>query len=123
MALTVTGFSSTRLSYKIAKESNASDSLNADVFGGAGTLYSAQFDNQSSNTAYIKIYLRSGTVTATGNSGSEPDLLFEVPANEIVDLSLPSGLAFTQLSFWVTDAAATSDAGDPGTVLLSFLCA
>jgi hypothetical protein len=120
MALTVTGFSNTSLSYKIATESNASDSLSSDIFGGSGTLYAIDFDNQSSNPAFLKIYLRSGTVTV---GTTQPDLMLHLEANKASTLQLPAGLAFTQLSFWVTDAAPTSDTGDPGTVVLTFLCA
>ena len=123
MALTVTGCSNNSLSYKIASESDASDSLSSDIFGGGGTLYAIDFDNQSGNSAFLKLYLRSGTVTAGGNSGSEPDMMFKLAANKATTIQLPAGLAFTQLSFWVTDAAATSDTGDPGTVVVTFFCA
>tara|TARA_R100000315_G_C5218528_1_gene130981 strand:+ start:525 stop:914 length:390 start_codon:yes stop_codon:yes gene_type:complete len=127
MALTVTGFSSTSLTYKIASETNASDTVQQDIFGGSGVLYAIEFDNQdTSNDAYLKLKLTSGAVTV---GTTEPDLMFHLDdaaggnANQrsATTIQLPNGLPFDQLSFWVTDAAATSDQGDPGTVVLTFL--
>ena len=120
MALTVTGFSSSSLTYKIASESDASDSASTDILGGSGTLYAIDFDNQSGNSAYLKLYLTSGTVTV---GTTQPTAMFKLAANKKSHINLPAGLAFTQLSFWVTDAAVHTDTGDPGTVLLTFLCA
>ena len=129
MALTVTGFSNTALTYKLAAETNGGDTLSADIFGGSGTLYAIDFDNQStSNAAYLKIKLTSGTISV---GTTEPDLMFKLAAAAGTNASqasrtsiqFPAGLAFSQLSFWITDAAATSDTGDPGTIVLSFLCA
>lgn len=119
MALTVTGFTSSALAYKIVHETNASDTASTDVLGGSGTLWAIDFDNSSGNAAYLKMKITSGTVTV---GTTEPDLLLELPATTACRFTLPTGLVFTQLSFWVTDAAATSDTGDPGTVLLTFLC-
>ena len=122
MALTVTGFSTSALSYKLAHEDNASDSASTDIFGGPGTLHSINFNNnQASNNAYLKLKITSGTVTV---GTTQPDLLFELPAGGASDVQIafPAGLSFSQLSFWVTDAAPYDDTGDPGTVLLTFLC-
>ena len=97
MALTVSGYSSSNLSYKIATESNAGATLAtnafADIFGGSGTLYAIDIDHKESNTtAYLK-------------------------------LKITTGLTFSQLSFWVTSDPATSHTSDPGETLITFLCA
>ena len=120
MALTVTGFSSSSLTYKMAAETNASDTASTDIFGGSGTLYAIDFDNQAGNAAYLKLYLTSGTVTV---GTTQPTVMFKLAANKRTHINLPTGLAFTQLSFWVTDAAVHTDTGDPGTVVVTFLCA
>lgn len=119
MALTVTGFTSSALAYKIVHESNASDAVSADVLGGAGTLWAIDANQQTAAIAYLKIKITTGTVTL---GTTQPDLMFEIPSSGAVMINLPAGLAFDQLSFWVTDAAAYDDTGDPGTVLLTFLC-
>ena len=73
----------------------------------------------SAAIAYLKIKITTGTVTL---GTTQPDLMFEIPSSGAVMINLPAGLAFDQLSFWVTDAVAFDDTGDPGTVLLTFLC-
>ena len=127
MALTVTGFSSNALAYKIATETNASDSASLDIFGGSGTLYAINFDNQdTSNDAYLRLKLTSGAVTV---GTTQPDMVFHLDdaagsaasQQSAITIQIPGGVAFDQLSFWVTDGAAYSDTGDPGTVVLSFL--
>lgn len=119
MALTVTGFASSALAYKIVHESNASDTANLDVTGTSGTILAINVDQQTSAIAYLKMKLTSGTYIATT---TEPDVMFEIPASGKLKINFPVPLAFTQLTFWVTDAAATSDTGDPGTVLITILC-
>ena len=127
MPLTVTGFSSSTLTYKLASESNASDSASVDVFGGSGLLHSIYFANEStSNAAYLKIKLTAGAVTV---GTTEPDLMFHLAAvasssyadRSVMKVDIPNGLAFSQFSFWVTDDDATSDTGDPGTVTVQVL--
>ena len=119
MALSVSGYSSSALAYKVVHESNASDTANLDVTGSSGRLYSIDIDQQTATACYLKMKLTAGTVTV---GTTEPDLLIELPASGKAKFDIPGGLAFSQLSFWVTDAAATSDTGDPGTVLITFLC-
>jgi|TARA_R110001583_G_scaffold147362_4_gene299438 hypothetical protein len=128
MALTVTGFSNTSLNYKLASETNAGVTPSTDIFGGAGTLHSIFVDNQNtSNAAYLKIKLIAGTVTV---GTTKPDMMFHLAAaastshadRSVTQISFPAGIRFNQLSFWVTDQPAWDDsAGDPGTVVLSFL--
>tara|TARA_R100001163_G_C5031382_1_gene171493 strand:+ start:144 stop:533 length:390 start_codon:yes stop_codon:yes gene_type:complete len=127
MALTVTGFSSSTLTYKLASETNASDSASVDIFGGAGRVHSICFANEStSNAAYLKIKITSGTVTV---GTTEPDLMFHLAAaasssyadRSVMKVDIPNGLSFSQFSFWVTDAPGTSDTGDPGTVTVQVL--
>lgn len=121
MALTVTGFSNNTLTYKIAHETNASNAASTDIFGGSGTLYAIDIDNQdASNTAYLKLKITSGTVTV---GTTEPDILLAVGPSLVHHVNFPSGLRFSQLSFWVSDDPATATNNDPGTVLLTFLCA
>ena len=119
MSLTVTGFSTGSLSYKIGHEDNASDTPSTDIFGGSGTLHAIDVNQTSNAIAYLKMKITAGTVTV---GTTQPDLMFEIPSSGAVMINLPAGLAFDQLSFWVTDAAAYDDTGDPGTVLLTFLC-
>jgi len=119
MSLTVTGFSTSSLSYKIAHEDNASDSASTDIFGGPGTLFAIDVNQTTSTICYLKMKITSGTVTI---GTTQPDLMFEIPSSGAATINFPAGLAFSQLSFWVTDAPAYDDTGDPGTVLLTFLC-
>jgi len=119
VSLTVTGFSTGSLSYKIAHEDNASDTPSTDIFGGAGTLYAIDVNQTSNSICYLKMKITAGEVTV---GTTKPDLMFEIPSSGAATINFPAGLAFSQLSFWVTDAAPYDDTGDPGTVLLTFLC-
>ena len=125
MSLTVTGFSNSALTYKIATETNAGATLGtnafSDIFGGSGTLYAIDIDHKESNTtAYLKLKITSGDVVI---GTTQPDLMFEVGASTAVHINIPTGLTFSQLSFWVTSDPATSHTSDPGETLITFLCA
>ena len=125
MSLTVTGFSNSALTYKIATETNAGATLGtnafSDIFGGSGTLYAIDIDHKENNTtAYLKLKVTSGDVVV---GTTEPDLMFQVAQSSAVHINLPSGLPFDQLTFWVTNSPAVSSTTDPGETLITFLCA
>ena len=121
MALTVSGFSSANLTYKLAYDDNISaTSPGTDVFGSSGTIHGISITNsESSNTAYLKMKITSGTVTV---GTTQPDLMFQVTAGKSTQIDFPAGLKFTQLSYWVTVNAVHTDTTDPGTIVASFLC-
>jgi hypothetical protein len=67
-----------------------------NVTGVAGTLYTAEIDNTANpaDPAYVKIYNTAAPVVGT----TPPDLVFEVPPNQLGSFVMPRGWAFTALS-------------------------
>jgi hypothetical protein len=120
MALKVSSYNSTALQHKIVYQSTVTQTVDVDVLGSSGTLYSLDIDNNHSGTIYFKVYLSSDEyVTAT----NEPDLMFRIPASTQKLISMPGGLPFSQLTFWANDAPGTTSTSAPGgTVLLTAVC-
>lgn len=120
MALKVSSYNSASLAHKIVFQSTVTQTADVDVLGSSGTIHSLDLDNQHSSTVYLKLFLSSGEyVVAT----SEPDLMFRIPASTQKILTLPAGLDFSQLTFWVNSAPGTSSTSAPGgTVLLTAVC-
>jgi hypothetical protein len=105
MALNVTGFSSASLDYKAFHDTAVVNTMVGNVTGTSGRLYHLQLDNSSSNTAvYYKVYFDADKATS-----DDPDLKIYVPASTQEILEIPAGVAFTQLSYFVTTTNATSN--------------
>tara|TARA_R110000824_G_scaffold152177_1_gene323284 strand:+ start:6974 stop:7339 length:366 start_codon:yes stop_codon:yes gene_type:complete len=120
MALKVSSYNSTALQHKIVYQSTVTQTADVDVLGSSGTLHSLHCHNSHSATIYLKVYLSSDKYVA---ATSEPDLMFSMPATTQKEFHLPSGLAFSQLTFWANSASATSSTAAPGgTVLLTAIC-
>tara|TARA_R100000458_G_C8246589_1_gene224415 strand:+ start:334 stop:699 length:366 start_codon:yes stop_codon:yes gene_type:complete len=120
MALKVSGYSSTALTYKTVEQGTVTQTADVDVLGTSGTLYSLDLDNQHSSTVYIKFFLSAGEYTA---GTSEPDLMFRIAASTSRKLDIPGGLPFSQLTFWANDGPNTSDTDAPGgTVVVIAVC-
>jgi len=116
MALTVTGFSTTALDYKIVNESGSVNTMDGNVTGSSGSLYFLDIDNQVSAVMYIKVYTTANAVIA-----DDPSIKFELASTAKEKIVFPDGLAFTELSFFSTTTKATS--GSPsapgGTVTIT----
>lgn len=105
MALNVTGFSSASLDYKAFHDTAVVNTMVGNVTGTSGRLYHLQLDNSSSNTAvYYKVYFDADKATS-----DDPDLKIYVPGSTQEILEIPGGVAFTQLSYFVTTTNATSN--------------
>ena len=97
MALNAAIFDSTVLGYKIVKQTITNATANIDVTAESGSLYDVSIANASSSNAYIKFTLTEGTVTV---GTTAPQIMFYVPAGESRKWSIPSGVAFSKLTFW-----------------------
>jgi len=120
MALKVSGYSSTSLTHKIVDQSTVTQTANVDVLGTSGTLHHITLANQHSGVVYIKFFLTTGEYTA---AVTEPDLMFRLPANTTKEFDFPSGLEFSQLTFWANANPDTPNVGAPGgTIVLTAVC-
>ena len=109
MALTVTGFSATTFDYKAFQDTAVVNTMVGNVTGSAGNLYEIEVENGGNSVIYAKIYLRASVTTA-----EDPDIKLEIPANGgsgtvTEKLCIPGGLAFSELSYFVTTTSATSN--------------
>jgi len=100
----VTGFSSASLDYKAFHDTAVINTMVGNVTGSSGRLYHLQLDNTATSTAiYYKIYFDADKATS-----DDPDLKIYVPGSTQEILEIPGGIAFTQLSYFVTTVNATS---------------
>ena len=120
MTLKVSGFSSAIATYKIVKDAVSNATAETDVTGTSGRIYHIDVSNTAgTHVSYAKFKLTSGTVTP---GTTEPDMMLAAPPSTAKAYSFPNGLAFEQLSFWTTRAAATSDTTTPNTTIITILC-
>ena len=115
MGLTSTPLDS-RFSDVAVSQTAATGTADADVFGGAKTIYSVHINNASSNVVYVKFYDDN-----TGNDSTAPVLIFEVPNGATMDVTMPDGIAFaTGVSWRCVQEAGTSGGTSPagGNVLV-----
>lgn len=103
MALTVSGFSSTALDYKAFQDTAVVNVMVGNVTGSSGTLYSLDMTNSTGSVMYIKIYLSAAAVKS-----ADPDWKIQVAGSTREVITLPSGLTFTELSYFATTTQTTS---------------
>ena len=110
MALTTADFSPTILTYKMAQETGANATAVVDVTGGGGSLYSIHVDNQAGNPSYVKFAFTTTEITV---GTTPPDLMIEVAASSVKDVTMPDGIPFSNLSFWCVAGAADNNTVAP----------
>ena len=98
MALTVTGFSAATLDYKIVHQSAASGTMDGNVTGASGKCHYLTCTNgDSGNVVYLKV-----TIAAASTVATNPALKVRIAASATETIVIPDGLAFTELSFYLT---------------------
>ena len=110
MALSAAQFDSTVLSYKIVKQTVVNATPNIDVTSESGSLYQITCINGSSDTVYLKLTITENAVTV---GTTVPEMMIRVSAGETKRWSIPSGLAFTKLSFWAVTGPTDANTGVP----------
>jgi len=107
MGLTVQGFTSNALPYKLIMDDGASQAaavaFRGNVTGTSGSLFSLNVVNIST-AMYIKVWL--GAAAALGD---DPDIKIELASGATEELIIPSGVPFTELSFMVTQTSASGN--------------
>lgn len=120
MTLKVSGFSSTAASYKIVNDADSDENVHTDVTGTSGNIYSIDISNgANTNTSYVKFKLTSGAATV---GTTEPDMVLVCGPNTAEQYHFPSGLAFSQLTFWTTRNGETTDTTAPNATIVTILC-
>tara|TARA_R110001592_G_scaffold6374_3_gene34288 strand:+ start:2876 stop:3244 length:369 start_codon:yes stop_codon:yes gene_type:complete len=102
MALTTADFASTILTYKLVAETGTNTTPLIDVTGGSGKLYAMHLDNTSNAVVYVKFAFTT-TVVTVGTTAN--DMMVKIPASTVKDITMPDGIAFTNLSFWAVAEA------------------
>lgn len=110
MALTTADFSPTILTYKMAADTDADATAVVYVTGGPGSLYSIHVDNTAGAAVYAKFAFTTSAITV---GTTPPDLMIKVPATSVKDITMPDGIAFTNLSFWCVNDEADNNAASP----------
>jgi hypothetical protein len=107
MALKVTGFATIGLPFKVVTETTSTNTMNTNVTGTSGKVYSLDLDvGQSSSTSYFKLYLGTGAVV----SGVEDiKIRLRTGAPGVKRFTMPNGIDFTEFSFFTTSTHATSN--------------
>tara|TARA_R110000824_G_scaffold266650_1_gene455646 strand:+ start:44 stop:412 length:369 start_codon:yes stop_codon:yes gene_type:complete len=98
-------FDTETLTYKIVSDAALRHASNDDVTASSGFLHSITVAN-GSNVGYLKITLTEATVVV---GTTVPDIIIKVLASTTVRVTMPSGVAFTKLSFWQTTTGADSN--------------
>ena len=119
MALTISEFGTPTLGYKILKEDGGTTnaiSFHGNATGSNGTLYAIHVANGNA-AMFLKVYFG-----AAAAKGDDPDLKIEIAANATEMISLPGGVAFTELSFFsTTDAATGASPTAPGVAVVVYM--
>jgi|TARA_R100000149_G_scaffold64986_1_gene38162 hypothetical protein len=94
------------LSYKIIQDTQLGPDAIVDVTQGSGTLYAIHVDATSATAhQYLKLKLTTSEVTP---GTTTPDMMIFVAAQQRFTVSLPSGLAYSSLSAFLTSSQADS---------------
>ena len=119
MALTINNDSNIS-TYTLIKESASGATPNSNVTGTSGKIYSLDISVAagSNYVSYVKLKLTTGAVTA---GTTEPDLMLSCVQGGTERYDFPSGLDFSQLTFWTTRNPATSDTTAPNTTTVTIL--
>lgn len=99
---------------KIVRDTDADATSEANVNGGAATIYLIEIDNttNSATTVYLKLY----NATAPTIGTTAPDIIIPCPGGSIVRASLGAATAIsfgTGLSFACVTAGGTGGTGSP----------
>lgn len=120
MALKISGFNDDLAVYKVVNDTDSDENAELDVLGSGGRIYCIHIKNDAqANSSYLKLKLSSGVVTP---GTTEPDLMLVARPSIEETYLFPSGLVFTQLSFWSTLNPATSDTTAPPSTEVTILC-
>jgi len=88
------------LAYNIVEDTKLDGTAITDVTQSSGTLYSIEVDaTGTQNHQYLKLKLTTSEITV---GTTTPDLVVMCASNQRFTLTLPSGVAFTSLSAWLT---------------------
>ena len=110
MAISAALFDSTVLTYKIVKQTITNATANIDVTSESGNLHAISVVNGSSSNAYVKITLTEGAVTV---GTTVPQIVLRVNASQSRRWSIPSGVAFSALSFWAVTGSPDANTTSP----------
>ena len=110
MALSGSQFDSSVLTYKIVKQTVTNSTPNIDVTSEPGSLYEIVLVNGSSSNAYWKATISENAVTV---GQTVPEMMIRTNAGETKRWTIPSGLAFTKLSFWAVTGPTDADTTSP----------
>jgi hypothetical protein len=110
MALTVT-VNDSRIEDVLIKETILNSAGINNITGASGTLHSLTVDSADGvNENHVKIYDATSATASTA-----PEILFPIPSNGTVDLTIVGGIAFTNgLCMRSTREAGTSGTTSPG---------
>ena len=105
--------------YILVNESSSGTTPNVNVTGTSGKIHSMDVSNgAATHTSFLKMKLTEGTVTA---GTTEPDVMLTCGPSTSERYDFPTGLDFSQLSFWTTRLAATTDTTTPNTTIVTIL--
>jgi len=116
MALSVTGFDDSSLSYKIIYESVSTHAPVKNATGTSGYIHSIEINNAHSSPIYVRMWLNTTDITLTngGQSNTAADITYKVPATTTDIIQIPSRLYYTALSFASTAASGLTAVATPG---------
>jgi hypothetical protein len=115
-ALKITGFHDA-VDYKVVQCTGIDDTTKyLNVTGGSGTLYAAYLDSANC-IANVSLHIRDGKIT------SNSEICLRGSGTAIRSIQVPTGIAFTQLDFWVSANSAEADSTSfSGTVSVTLIC-
>lgn len=119
MALTISEFGTPTLGYKILKEDGAVTnevSFHGNATGNSGVLYAIHVANGAAGM-FLKVYFGSAAAKS-----DDPDLKIQIQSNQTEFISLPGGVAFTELSFFSTvDEETANSPTAPGVAVVVYM--
>lgn len=114
MALSVTPQASP-LAARLVVEDAATATVRANVTGGAGTISMVEVDNPNATPVWLKLFDNANPTLGT----TAADWVLKIAGSTRRAIPAPAGLAFTALSFAVTNTAPeASVAAPPATVIV-----
>ena len=96
-------------SFKIAYNSQITNTVTSNLTSGPGVLYSVKIENTNDAAVFVKI---ANAFTATSGS-TAPDWVFSCPAASTYTYEIPGGVSFKALSCWATETAAENNNTTP----------
>ena len=109
MTLKVTAFDPA-LDFKVIHQTETTNTANVNAAGGPCRLLSINVNNAGGAAAcYLRLYDGEGVVVGT----TFPQMSFKCAQGDTVRVSIPSGILYTNLNFWVTRNATELDNTTP----------